>query len=71
MVLAVARAENDELNVTLQEILGDLSQQVPALLRIEAADLCQQRDVGPLGSPADRWSHALQAALPTITVAAS
>src|SRR4051794_31725063 len=49
VILAVALTENDELNVPFQEVLGDQSQQVPALLRNESANLRQQRDFGSLG----------------------
>ena len=71
VVLGMPVAQHDELDVTLQEPVGDLGQQVPALLRVEPADLGEQRDVGPLGQPGLRWSQALQPALPATTVAAS
>ena len=71
VVLGVALAEHDELDVPLQEALGDRGEQVPALLGVEPADLREQRHVGPLGEAGLRWSQALHAALPAPTVAAS
>ena len=49
--LRMPLTQNDELNVALQEPVGHLGQQVPALLGVEPADLREQRDIGTLGEP--------------------
>ena len=42
-------AQNHHLDVSLQQPVGHLGQQVPAFLRVETTDLGEQRDVGTLG----------------------